>query len=59
MIKITPSHGDVTEVDGTKWTVNDSGELHVYKSGASEKAEPVASFARGTWMSVQVTGDRH
>lgn len=54
MIKITPTHGDAAELNGTKWTVNDTGELHVYKSGGGEKAEPVASFARGTWMSVQV-----
>lgn len=57
MTKITPIHGEATEVKGNKWTVTDTGELHVYKSGAAEKAAPVASFARGTWMSVQVLDD--
>lgn len=56
MIKILPTVGEAIEVNGTRWTVSETGELHVYRSSGNQQ-EPVASFARGTWLSTQVLED--
>lgn len=57
-IEVTTHDRPTTRVDGSGWTVDEDGHLHIYASGA-DKAKAVASFAAGTWFSVAVSDPKN